>query len=62
LKTLPQGYTADNPAIAYLKMKSLTVIHNMPDADVTIEKFAKNVADIFKTMRPFIDFLNRPME
>ena len=27
LKTLPQGYTADNPAIEYLKMKSFTVGH-----------------------------------
>lgn len=61
LKTLPQGYAADNPAIEYLKMKSLVVTHNIPDADLMSKNFAKKVTDTFATMRPFIDFLNRPL-
>lgn len=59
LKTLPQGYTADNPAIEYLKMKSYTVSGNIPDADVKGKSVVKKVMDVFTTMRPFIDFLNR---
>ena len=61
LKTLPQGYTPDNPAIEYLKMKSFTVSCNVSDADVTGKGVVKKAMDVFTTMRPFIDFLNRSL-
>ena len=61
LKTLPQGYTADNPAIEYLKMKSFTVSCNVPDADILGKGVVKKAMDVFTTMRPFIDFLNRSL-
>ena len=59
LKTNPQGYTEDNPAIEYLKMKSFTVSCNIPDADISGKGLVKKTMDVFTTMRPFIDFLNR---
>ena len=62
LKTLPQGYTADNPAIEYLKMKSYTVSHPIADTDITEKNFAKKIMDVFETMRPFIQFLNRQID
>ncbi len=62
LKTLPQGYAADNPAIEYLKMKSWTVGRPLTDADLTDKKFSKKVLDTFSAMKPFIDFLNRSVE
>ena len=62
LKTLPQGYAEDNPAIEYLKMKSFTVSHNLPDEDITGKNIVKKTLDVFATMRPFIDFLNRSVE
>jgi uncharacterized protein (TIGR02453 family) len=62
LKTLPQGYTADNPAIEYLKMKSYTVIHNITDVDIAGKNLEKKVVEVFDTMRPFIDFLNRSVD
>lgn len=62
LKTLPQGYTEDNPAIKYLKMKSFTVSHNIADADITAKNFEKKVLDVFTTMKPFIAFLNRQLD
>ena len=61
LKTLPQGYTADNPAIEYLKMKSYTVSCKIPDADIVGKGVVKKAMDVFTTMRPFIDFLNRSL-
>jgi len=61
LKTLPQGYAADNPAIEYLKMKSFTVSCNIPDTDVLEKGVVKKAMDVFTTMRPFIDFLNRSL-
>lgn len=62
LKTLPQGYTADNPAIEYLKMKDFTVGHNLTDDLLTSKGFTKKCVEIFAEMRPFIDFLNRPLD
>ena len=59
LKTLPQGYTEDNPAIAYLKLKSFTVMHNLPDESLSGKDLVKKTGEVFTTMRPFIDFLNR---
>ena len=61
LKTLPQGYAADNPAIEYLKMKSFTVSCNVPDTDILGKGVVKKATDVFKTMQPFIDFLNRSL-
>jgi uncharacterized protein (TIGR02453 family) len=61
LKTLPQGYTEDNPAIEYLKLKDFTVGTELKDADLTSKGFAKKCLDAISTMRPFIDFLNRPL-
>lgn len=61
LKTTPQGYTDDNPAIEYLKMKSLTVGCNLADADITGKGLAKKTLEAFTTMKLFIDFLNRSL-
>lgn len=62
LKTAPQGYTTDNPAIAYLRYKSFTVGHAVPDKEITGKNFVRETASSFKTMKPFIDFLNRAVE
>ncbi|PZF73778.1 DUF2461 domain-containing protein [Taibaiella soli] len=62
LKTLPQGYSADNPAINYLKMKSFTVSHPLADADVTGKDFDKKSVNVFAVLKPFIDFLNRSLD
>jgi uncharacterized protein (TIGR02453 family) len=56
---LPKGYAEDNPAIEYLKLKSFTVGHNFQDDDLTKKGLAKKIVDTYKTMKPFIDFLNR---
>jgi len=62
LKTLPQGYTADNPAIDYLKMKSFVVTTKIDDKELTAKTFVSKCMDVFTTMSPLVDFLNRPVE
>ena len=59
LKNLPPGYTSGSPAAEYLKLKSFTVSHNVKDADLVGKTLVKKVLDVFTTMRPFVDFLNR---
>ncbi len=62
LKSLPQGYGADNPAIEYLKLKSFTVSHKLTDDEVLAETFATKLVDIFKVVRNLVEFLNRAVE
>lgn len=59
LKTLPQGYSADNPAIEYLKMKSYTAGTSIADKEITAKGFASKCESIFTAMRPLVDFLDR---
>ncbi len=54
----PKGYEEKNPAIQYLKMKSFIVSRSFADKDVQDKDFIKEIAGTFKTMKPFIDFLN----
>ena len=61
LVKVPQGYGADNPAIEYLKMKSYTVSCPVADKDITGKGLVKNTLAAFNAMKPFIDFLNRPV-
>ena len=55
----PKNYDENNPAIEYLKLKSFTVGMKLKDKDVLSPSFAKGAAKSFKTMFPFIDFLNQ---
>ena len=60
LKTVPKNYTADNPAIEYLKMKSFVAGNeSITDTDLTGKTLTKKILESFNTMRPFIDFLNK---
>ncbi|HVI46749.1 MAG TPA: DUF2461 domain-containing protein [Chitinophaga sp.] len=62
LKSAPQGYSADNPAIAYLKLKSLVVSHSFSDDLCTQPSLVKEILKTYATMQPFIKFLNRSFE
>lgn len=61
LKSAPQGYQPDNPAIAYLKLKSFTVSHNFSDEVCTQPALVREVLKAFAVMQPFIKFLDRAL-
>ena len=54
----PKGYEENNPAIAFLKMKSFIVARSFSDAELTNKNLVKDVIHACKAMKPFIDFLN----
>lgn len=58
----PKGYDLDNPAIEYLKLKSFTAITSLSDSDVLDKNIVKKSLVIFKTISPFIHFLNRSID
>lgn len=58
----PKGYDENNPAIHYLKMKHFIVSKPFTDAELQSKTLVKDVAKVFETMKPMIDFLNRAVE
>ncbi|ASZ10150.1 DUF2461 domain-containing protein [Chitinophaga pendula] len=62
LKTVPQGYQPDNPAIAYLKLKSFTTWHRITDEMCTQPTLVREVLKVFAVMQPFVKFLDRALD
>ena len=58
----PKGYAEDNPAIAYLKMKSFIVSRPLTDAELLDKNLTREIAKTFEAMKPMIDFLNHAMQ
>ena len=58
----PKGYDDTNPAIEYLKLKSLIASSKISDEELTSRNLVKTAVSRFVTMKPFIDFLNRAVE
>ncbi|MBA3828213.1 MAG: DUF2461 domain-containing protein [Taibaiella sp.] len=62
LKTVPQGYNTDNPAIEYLKMKSIIVEHQISDKELSSTSLQAKCLHVFTVMKPLVDFINRSLD
>lgn len=62
LKKVPKGYEDNNAAIKYLKLKSWIVSASVANKDLLAKELAANAVNTFKTMKPFIDFLNAAID
>ncbi|MFN8493701.1 MAG: DUF2461 domain-containing protein [Caldilineaceae bacterium] len=62
LATAPQGYSRAHPEIDLLKLKQIIVMHHFTDEEVAAPVFAAQVLDVFRAMKPFLDYLNRIIE
>ena len=58
LKKIPKGYNELNPAVDYLKLKSFTISHFIPEKLIFKKELIQYVLKGFKAMQPFIKFLN----
>jgi len=61
LKRPPKGFDADDPAIDYLRYKGYYTRRFFSDAGVTLPGFAGVLSDLFRTVKPMVDFLNRAL-
>ena len=59
LKTVPKGYPADHPQLDLLRRKQVCVSEKFPDSVVTSARFADLAIESMKSMKPFIDYLNK---
>lgn len=62
LVNIPKGYEIDNPAAHYLKLKSWVAIHSIADEKLLRPGLVNQVAQSFRSMHPFIQFLNRSFD
>ena len=58
----PKGYEKENPAIEYLKMKSLVAIQSLTDENLISKDLLKNILVAFTDLMPLIKFINRSLE
>jgi uncharacterized protein (TIGR02453 family) len=55
----PKGYDADNPALDYLKLKSLVLVQHLKPEELKPNSILKTILPSFELMKPFNDFLRR---
>lgn len=62
LKRVPREYPADAPYADWMKLKSYCIAMNVDDAFVTAPDLAQRVAALFRTTKPFNDYINRAVD
>ena len=62
LVNVPKGYTKDNPAAKYLKLKSWIAMQAIDDSSLSSESLLKQTLQAFGAIQPLIWFLNRAIE
>lgn len=58
LKTVPKGFDKEHPMSEYLKLKSFICDHTVKEEKALAKNYGDYIAKIFKTAKPFNDFLN----
>jgi uncharacterized protein (TIGR02453 family) len=62
VKTAPKGYPREHPEIELLRFKQVVVIHRLPDEAVLSPKLVTHTIEVFKALKPFLDYLNGILE
>ena len=58
LKTIPRGFSNDDPAAEYIKMKNWTIMYFIPDDDIgTFEEFSEYLMHYVRKIEPMRQFL-----
>ena len=61
LITAPRGYEKDHPAIDLLRYKQFVLKHAFTDEEVLSPDFANKASDVFKKMRPFLNYMSEAL-
>jgi uncharacterized protein (TIGR02453 family) len=62
LSRMPKGYKEDNPAIDYLKLKSLIAETTAADEELTKSSLHKKTVAAFEALQPLLNFINRSLD
>ena len=58
----PKGYTEENPAIEYIKLKSFVATCSFTEEETSSKDFIKILSKRFQTLKPLVDFINRSLD
>jgi uncharacterized protein (TIGR02453 family) len=61
LVNVPQGFEKDNPAAAYIKLKSFLAMKKLTDRELVSKDLLKISLEAFAALQPLIVFLNRAL-
>lgn len=61
LKTIPKGWDRNHPQAEYLRMTNYGKMRLCPEEYYLNPDWPMRSADLFHTLKPFIDFLNYSM-
>ena len=59
LKRVPKGYPADAPYADFMRLKSFSLVSYLDDDFILQPNLVSRVAKLFKTVKPFNDYINR---
>jgi len=62
LQRVPRGFSKDHEAADYLRYRQFIAGRESPASFATGGKFYPGVLDVFRTIAPFIRFLNEPLQ
>ncbi|HXH18685.1 MAG TPA: DUF2461 domain-containing protein [Chitinophagales bacterium] len=62
VKTAPKGYPKDHPSLELLKHKDFLAVHHLADSTLHSKNAIIRIAQAFRAMKPFNDFLARGYE
>lgn len=62
LKRVPREYDPDAPYADWMRMKAYCLTAQADDAFLLEDNLAKRVAELFKTTKPFVDYINRAVD
>lgn len=59
---MPREYDPNAPYADWMRMKSFCLTAETDDNFLLEENLAQRVAELFKTTKPFIDYINRAVD
>lgn len=62
LKRVPKGYAADAPFADWMRLRSYSLDAPVDEDFITRPHLARRVAELFRTAKPFNDFINRAVD
>ena len=62
LKRVPKEYPADAPYADFMRLKSFSLVTYLDDDFILQPNLVSRVAELFKTVKPFNDFINRAVD
>lgn len=62
LKNVPKGFPADSPDAGFFKLRNFCLVGYPDDKFMLAPDLTKRLASIFKTGKPFLDYINRAID